>query len=411
MEYIIKYDGKEKISSLMWIGLLIYSVGLQLSLAFNGLLYSRILYMFGILLVIIPLIAYMNVKSVFRLNIIYTVLILLCITMYVRSGAKNYFSLYSYGAISYIAFILPAVLILPFIKSAFKIGRIVNVFFVLTFWVPLSFSMDTGFIQSYLESYAMFAAFMFLTNKYHDKKDIYLSLAVIILAFLVATLTARRNLMLTFALYLMFGSFFFVFNGKLKSLEVKIIAILSSFLLLFCVYYFYMNERTGAFSKITSRASENTREEVFTAFAVDMFNAKDLMIGRGMYGTYYNPGVDIDSETGESNDDRGNIECGYLQCILKGGMIYLFLYVSLFVFAISRGFKSKNQFSKGGAIILLVQLVDMFPFGLHDFNTKTFIIWTAVALCMNTKLREMSDEEIKLQIYKKKNMLLSWQRK
>lgn len=411
MEYVVKYSGKESVTFLMWMGLLIYSVGHQIFLCFGEAFSLKLLYAIGVLFTVIPLLAYIKVENIFKVNVIYTLLLLWCIVMYLRSGTDNYFSLYSYGAISYIAIILPSLFIVPFIKSAIHIGRFVSIFFISTFWIPLILPLDTGFIQSILESYAVFAGLFFLTNKYHNKKDIYISFIALVIALLVATITARRNLMLTFGLYIMFGSLFLVFNGKLKSLEIKIVSVLASFLLLFAVYYFYTNERHGTFSKITSRASENTREEVFGAFVLDMFNPTDMAIGRGMYGTYYNPGIEVDYQTGETNENRGNIECGYLQWILKGGLIYLVLYVSLFVKAIIRGFKSKNQFSKGCAIILIIQLIDMFPFGLHDFNAKTFIIWIAVAFCLNKNFTKMYDEEIKLLFYKEKNILLSWQRK
>lgn len=411
MEYVIRYKDNERISLLLWIGLLLYSAGYQMLLYLGESIYFKVFYALGVLFTLISLFAFLRVKNVFNVNVLYPVLLLWCLIMYLRSGAENYFSLYNYGTISFFGIIMPSLFIIPFMKSAVHIGRFVSLFFIATFWVPLFLPVGTGFVQSYLESYAVFGGFVFLTNKYHNKKDIYIAFVALFLALLVATITARRNLMLTFGLYIMFGSLFFIFNGKLKSLEIKIISILSSILLLFAVYYFYMSERSGAFSMITTRATENTREEVFMAFAVDMFNVKDLTIGRGIFGSYYNPGVDIDKVTGESMDDRGNIECGYLQCILKGGIIYLVLYVAIFVIAILKGRKSNNQFVKGCCIIILVQLIDMFPFGIHDFNSKTFIIWMALAVCMNPKLKNMTDDEIKECLYNRKNILLAWQKK
>lgn len=411
MEYVIRYKGNERFSLLLWIGLFIYSAGYQMLLYLGEAVYFKAFLALGVLFALISLAAFMKPGNIFNVNIIYPVLLLWCFVMYLRSGTGNYLSLYNYGTVSFFGIIMPSLFIIPFLKGAIHIGRFVSLFFILTFWVPLVLPVDTGFIQSYLESYAVFGGFVFLTNKYHNKKDIYISFAAIFFAFLVATLTARRNLMLTFGLYMMFGSLFFVFNGKLKSLEIKIISVLSSILLLFAVYYYYMSERSGTFSMITDRATENTREEVFMAFAVDMFNVKDLTIGRGIYGEYYNPDVDIDDVTGESVDERGNIECGYLQCILKGGIIYLVLYVSLFIIAILKGVRSNNQFVKGCSIIVLVQLIDMFPFGIHSFNSKTFIIWMALAVCLNTKLRNMTDDEFKECMYNRKNILFAWQKR
>ena len=96
---------------------------------------------------------------------------------------------------------------------------------------------------------------------------------------------------------------------------------------------------------------------------------------------------------------------------MKGGVILLLLYLTLFIMAICKGFRASNQLCKGAACILCVQLMDMIAFGLHAFNTKTFMLWMLLSVCLNRSFLNMTDEQVQNMFYKKKYNLLSWEKK
>ena len=92
-----------------------------------------------------------------------------------------------------------------------------------------------------------------------------------------------------------------------------------------------------------------TQERVELYFYDDM-KTKDWIIGRGINGEYFLSNV----EENQITNYRRNIETGYLQTILKGGLISLGLFIFIAIPALIKGlFYSKNILSKAAAIWIL----------------------------------------------------------
>lgn len=417
MEYLARKEKKDKNIVFLCVGITLFNIGILLVEFFdvNYLLFKLFIYS-GVLMSGISMLFSLEYNMKYRssfFKIIVGLMFLWYFVMALNSDIKFFLNPQSY--LMPFSLLCYSMFLLLFLDRE-SLLRALNVFsnkiylpFLLLCFIPIFLNVSNVFLQFFLEIFAVGSAFLFISNKYHSNKVIFISGIVLAISLLIATIGARRNVMLTFGQYIFIGSVFLVFNGKVKSVESKIILILMGFLILLGAFKYYESERSGTFSKITSRATENTRDEVFVSFAADMFNVKDLVIGRGFSGEYYCPGVDKD-DSGETSDYRKNIECAYLQWILNGGLVYLILYLTLFIYAIFSGFKSSNQLLKGFACILIVQLVDMFPFGLHAFNMKTFLIWTSVSICLDEKFRKMSDEEIMNVFFKQKRLDLPWKK-
>lgn len=397
---------------MVWTGLIIYSIIYIIETYLSHFPMARLFYGLIGLTIVVFLFTKISFDFSNRSRIVWITYLLMCIwlaLMYVRSDFSFYYSPGLYDVLAYSGVLLLLLKPKPMFCSMINYGYKLNYLYLVIFFIPVVLS-DNGVTQMISETFPIIAAYIFLTNKYQSNKNILLAIIVLVLALLVATLEARRNLMLTYALYIAGGGIMLFLNGKVKSFETKLIISLFSLLLVVGGIVFYTNQSSGMFSSISNRATENTRDEVFLAYAVDMMHTKDLLIGRGMSGEYYNPGVDRDYDTGESRDYRPHIECGYLEWILKGGCIYLFMYVFLFLMAIWRGIKSKNALCKASAFIVFVQLVDMVPFGLHAFNMKTFMVWLAVSVCLDKTICKMTDDEIRTNFFTTKHKLLPWQK-
>lgn len=341
--------------------------------------------------------------------ICFYLLLVWCLFMWLNSESKdllkydNYYS--NYDVLPYLSIgflILPTVsLVRSFFTFAYRTYR----WYLVLFFLPLIDTWNYGFNQSLVETFLIAAVFLFLTNKYHSSRTTIFSVVCLILGFLICTITARRNMMLTIAFYMMVGSFSYVFGSKIKSLENRIVIIAGACLFMLTAIYVFVTDSSGTFSLISQRASENTRDGVLLGFALDMDTTADWLYGRGFFGSYYCPGVDdVDVEY------RGAIECGYLQLILKGGCIYLGLYLITLISAMVCGFRSHNQLCQASAWILAIQIIDMFPFGLHAFNTKSFMIWMAVAICFNRELCNKNDAEIADTFFTQPITPLPWQK-
>jgi hypothetical protein len=125
---------------------------------------------------------------------------------------------------------------------------------------------------------------------------------------------------------------------------------------------------------------------------------RDLVIGRGCMGRYNfkyaTPDGPFRGYQGTYRE-RWNVECGYLQIILNGGVIMLVLILSLAIPAIYLGmFRSKNWFTRGCSFIVLGRLLEMVPFGLPIADVQYVLFWMAIGACLTWKIRAMSDADI-----------------
>lgn len=416
MDYVIRKERDEYKYMMLWIGLLVYNIGElirdHLFIIENAMI-KAFMYV-GILL------SAMSVLSCLQLDIkertwkfwaVFCFTILWLGFMIVNSPRDAAFSfgnyIYPYNTVSYTALLMLVVNQKGYITSFFSFF---SKAFVLVFPLFVQAIQDgSNFVQVSFETVAIGSAFIFITNKYHNNRTVAIAAIVLLFSLFIVTIMARRNLMVTIFLYLMMGTFWLFKDGKIKRLETKILAVFAGLLLMVGAVFYYLSD--SSFDSIKGRATENTREEVILYFLLDMANPRDIVLGRGIFGQYYAPGADVSIVSGEVIEDRNVVECGYLHLILKGGLVYLSLYLLLLLWAIKRGRKAKNRFVHACVFVLVVQLIDMLPFGLHAFNTKTFLIWLCASVCLSRKFVDLTDDEIRDLFFKKKEVYLSWEKK
>ncbi len=145
---------------------------------------------------------------------------------------------------------------------------------------------------------------------------------------------------------------------------------------------------------ITDRITEDTRTPVEKCFYDDM-KTKDWIIGKGMMGTYYCPGVDDTSSETVYTDYRSMIETDYLNIILKGGIISLGLLLLITIPAVVKGlFYSKNILSKAAALWILLWLIDLYPATVTTFTLNHLLVWISVGICYSKTIRNMEETAI-----------------
>lgn len=152
-----------------------------------------------------------------------------------------------------------------------------------------------------------------------------------------------------------------------------------------------VNDSISAFKE---KLPQNTRivgqYNLYREFLEDV-KGTDLLIGRGCLGQYFG----YVGSFGPAGIDRREIECGYFQVVLNGGIIMLGLMLYLSLTAIWLGFfRSQNWFSKACASIVLIRLVVMVPAGLPDANIFYIIFWMAIGACFSINIRCATDEDI-----------------
>lgn len=233
-----------------------------------------------------------------------------------------------------------------------------------------------------------------LTYLYHTNKKNLFSLSIVILTFLFAAIRARRSLMFMTMTLLVISYLVFYFSnrGKIMKIVFSVILVLSM-----GMYgaYIYSLQKSGVFGLLTSRMHEDTRTGVVNSFYRDM-NTTDWLIGRGVNGQYFCPGID---EGNRITTYRIVIETGYLQIILKGGIISLTLLLLIAIPAMIKGFfQSKNLLSKGAAIWILWFLLMLYSSVGNAFILSYLLFWISIGICYEPAIISKTNDEIKREL-------------
>jgi hypothetical protein len=235
--------------------------------------------------------------------------------------------------------------------------------------------------------------FLLLTYIYQPKGKRFFAFGVVILTLLLALIRGRRAITVMNLSYLMFSYFIYLYVNRIKFTTL----VFSLFLIsLFAVagFKFYTANKKGTFSVLASRLNEDTRSAVEICFYDDM-KTEDWIIGRGMLGQYYCPGVDEATTQNNFTDYRNMIETDYLNIILKGGIVSLALVLLITIPAAIKGiFYSKNILSKAAGIWILFWIMDLYPATVTTFTLNYLIVWICVGICYSHTIRNMSEEEV-----------------
>lgn len=239
---------------------------------------------------------------------------------------------------------------------------------------------NSSIFTFYAELTSLCAPFViFLIQDYIPKKYHKIATINIVIAFIIAVIAGRRTS--TFTIGLVFIAYYFLIYKKKTSGTIKILFI--TFTAIIILY------NSGLLDFFISKIDNESRLGVEESFIADM-DYTSWIIGRGALGSYFDIGFTY------SNPYRTEIETGYLYLILKGGIIYLIIYVTVLLRAFYLGyFKSNNTFTKAFACLALICCIELIPFGVPMLNIKFFSLWLGVGICLNKRIRALSNEDIK----------------
>lgn len=202
--------------------------------------------------------------------------------------------------------------------------------------------------------------------------------------FIAAFLARRGGLALSVSFLVLAWIMYAMSDKETSSFEM----ILMAAIVVGIAFVLFTNMADSFFSTLLERGDEDTRSGVEESFYADMKSQADWLFGRGWFGQYY------EASTGFY---RSSIETGYLALILRGGMLYLIPYVvTLGITAFTGYFKSNNLFCKSFAIMCLMQIISLYPYGWPAFNFFHLIIWLGVWVCNDNSIRNLTDQEISL---------------
>jgi hypothetical protein len=296
-------------------------------------------------------------------------------------------------------YLVPLVLLFPRNISIYKkvftvivLFAVLYMLFVLIFFKDMrSYAAIDPVSQSLIENFATLGKtgeFLLMTYLFQKRKKKILAIVVSLITIYFAIVRARRGLLLTCGVTLTTCFLLYLSTTKQKVLAI----ILAVAMAAGAFVYMQSMSGNGMFTFLMARKDEDTRSNVEQSLIADM-NRMESYVGRGINGMYYCPGV-VNAINGTSY--RTVIETGYLQIILKGGKIYLLLFLLILIPAVIKGlFYSKNIFAKGAALWILLWLFYLYPVIGTGFGLYYIIVWLCVGICYSKRILEMSDSQLK----------------
>lgn len=287
------------------------------------------------------------------------------------------------------------------IKKIFKINLIFSLiylvisFFFFSYFINLNaessdFSFSTEGLIVYFPSSLIILLF---TSNYHSKRVNISTVFIIVFATFVSVLLARRNKVLYFGTALLMVSYLLNFSNTIlikSNRFTNSIITITIFILLFL----FSISNIDSFSYFLERTETGieSREDIIDEFFYDFNNTpQDWITGRGFHGVFTSRTL----STSDTENIRDLIENGYLFAILKGGFIYVGLLLIIFIKSFYNGFiKSKNLFSKGMGLLILLYLVDLMGYGLPSIGFKYLVVFLAIAVCNSPQINKMTDLDI-----------------
>jgi hypothetical protein len=388
--------------NLFFLGFILYSLGFALAATglINYIVCSSI-QVVGVFLFFPAIISLINFRiENGYLRILFYLYLCYLITIIFRGFIFEYYLMRNllidawYGLFIYAT---PLVFLFPMKLGFFKkLIDATKLFAILSLLIFLLFSAyillkssDQAIVMTeiFSRSLGLAAGFVLFTFPYHSWKTNTLSFAVIISIFMLATFHGRRGLMLYMGLILMIAGLIYLSRGENRLLMGVILLMLFSSVVLVGAEAI---DKSSLFSTVMDRGLEDTRSTVAICFYEDMSD-RDWLIGKGLMGQYFCPGIDWD----ETTLYRSVIETGFLQIILKGGVISLALLLLIMIPAAFLGiFFSENLISRAFGLWIFVGIVNMYPSSVDTFTLNYLMMWIGVAVCYSSEIRNLNDATV-----------------
>ena len=225
------------------------------------------------------------------------------------------------------------------------------------------------------------SAFLLGLSYFFNKRQRKLNVIIWAVYFLLMMLNARRNVSFTLLLYAFIAYVFSIAANMKRNIVKSVLTILVSVLIGLFLLLEMDTLSSALFKNMSNRISENSRSGVENLFIADFTNAPitDWIFGRGMDGGYYQ--IMIDEETGEINDNRTIIETGYLNMMLKGGIVYDAIIILIMMLAVKRGYSKGNRIYSFLATILLTYFIDLYTTNpVCIFSVRSIVFWFCISV-------------------------------
>lgn len=152
-------------------------------------------------------------------------------------------------------------------------------------------------------------------------------------------------------------------------------------------------EEIELYGESYNQAGVDTRTFVYLEVLSDLNKSNSILLGKGPTGTYFS---DYFYYNAGDSYIRNDIEVAVLHYLLKGGAIYLVIYLLVFLVSIINVFiKPNNNYIISLALFLSSFVLISFIENIPSYSFYQALVWIIVGLCMSKKIKKLSDNQIK----------------
>ena len=303
---------ERELVNLMWGGFILYTLSYTLSTTTQvNPVICQVLQIMGLLLFIPTFFLLINFRISNRyLRYSFTLYMLWVAFIIIRGLPNNAdgikFMIFDawFGGILYLS---PLFLLLPlklyYIKKLFQSIFILaiaylfyNVFFIRDLLSQGESLTSMYIIEYFSKTLAVPAFFLLMAFRYHSNRKKFFLIIILLVTIFFALYRARRGLLFMCGLSIVFSYLLYLSQTKNKYFIV-IFSFIGGTILLLIGLELFTSSQSSIFEYITDRGLEDTRSSVELCFYQDL-NSNEWIIGKGLDGEYYCPGIDPDDVTG-----------------------------------------------------------------------------------------------------------------
>lgn len=275
------------------------------------------------------------------------------------------------------------------INYLFSINRLLTIYLIVV--TIISFFFINYFELQLFLLYPIFYLILTipLRNKWGKIFVLLVTVSIVIVSF-----TNRAGILRILIGYCILGVYYVMHNVKIDKRLLKFIVfclLLIPFISLYLgiqgvsVFQALLGSETIDYSQMNPYA--DTRTFLYFEVFQDLNYNNAFLFGKGMGAGYSSLAFETYSRT--------MVEVGFLQILMKTGLVGIFLYISVIVSGIYKALgKSNNLFIKAIGLLLASYVLMLFIENVIAYNLLNVIIWISVGMCHSKKIRELDDAGI-----------------
>ena len=275
------------------------------------------------------------------------------------------------------------------ISYFFSINRLLSIYLIAV--TPIAVLFSNFFELQLFLLYPIFFAILTIPFRTNLGKIFIILLSISIV---LVSMTNRAGILRILISYSILGAFYLMTMVRIDRRLIKF--------LVFCILMIPVVSLVLAYQGVNvfqlvlgldnmdySQLNPHADTRTFLYFEVfqDLADNKAFLFGKGVGAGY--------SSIAFNTYSRNIVEVGFLQILLKIGIVGFILYSAVIVSSIYQALgKSNSYFVKTLGLLLASYLLMLFIENVLAFNLLNVMIWITAGMCQSSKLRELSDNEI-----------------